>query len=82
VSSLVTQLSRRQILDEPIIHLSGIDIISYLVGNTAYPSRPYMLKNFKLEDLAMVDKIMYRSVYFYVFLILFMLYIWYDRYKF
>jgi hypothetical protein len=47
VSSLATQLSRRQILAESIIHLSGMEIQPYFMDDTAYPSRPYMLKNFK-----------------------------------
>ena len=67
VSSLSAQLSRRQILAEPIIHLSGIEIQPYLVGDTAYRSRPYMLKNFKPEDSAMVDKISYGFVYLHIF---------------
>jgi hypothetical protein len=63
VSSLVTQLNRRQILAESIIHLSGMEIRSYLVGDTVYPNRPYMLKNFKPGDPAMVDKSRYSFVY-------------------
>jgi len=43
VSSLATQLSTRQILVRPIIHLGGMDIRPYLIGDIAYPSRPYML---------------------------------------
>ncbi len=39
VSSLAKQLSRRQILAEPIIHLNGMEIRPYLLGDTAYPSR-------------------------------------------
>ena len=65
VSSLATQLSRRQILTEPIIHISGMEIRPYLVGDTTYPSRPYMLKNFKPGDPAMVDKIRYGFVYLF-----------------
>ena len=67
MSPLATQLSRGQILAKPITHLSGMEIIPYLVGDTAYPSRPYMLKNFKPEDPAMVDKIRYVSEFFYVY---------------
>jgi hypothetical protein len=65
VSSLTKQSSRRQILAEPIIHLGGMEIRPYLLGDTAYPSRPYMLKNSKPGDPAMVDKIRYGFVYFY-----------------
>ena len=65
VSSLAKQLSRRQILAESIIHLSGMEIQPYLLGDIAHPSRPYMLKNFIPGDPAMVDKIRYGLVYFY-----------------
>ena len=55
VSSVATQLSTRQILPRPIIHLGGTEIQPYLIGDTAYPSRPYLLCNFKLGNPAMVD---------------------------
>jgi len=55
VSSLATQLSTRQILRAPIIQLGGMEIRPYLIGDTAYPSRPYMLKNFKLGNPDLVD---------------------------
>ena len=32
------------------------------MGNTTYPSRPYMLKNYKLVNLAMVDKMRFDFV--------------------
>ena len=56
VSSLVVQLSSRQILAEPVIRLSGMDIRPYLIGNTTYPSQPYMLRNYKLKNPTMVDQ--------------------------
>ena len=55
VSSLATQLSSRQILAELVIRLSGMDIRPYLIGDTAYPSRPYTLRNYKLRNPSMVD---------------------------
>ena len=55
VSSLATQLSTRRILATPVIRLGGLDIRPYLIGDTAYPSRPYMLRNFKPGNAAMVD---------------------------
>lgn len=32
------------------------------MGNTTYPSRPYMLKNYKLVNPAMVDKMRFDFV--------------------
>jgi len=55
MSSIAAQLSTRQILAKPVIHLSGMDIRPYLIDDTAYPSWPYLLKNFKLGDPEMVD---------------------------
>ena len=56
VSSLATQLSSRQILAKSVIQLSGMDTRPYLIGDTAYPSRLYMLRNYKLRNPAMVDQ--------------------------
>ena len=55
VSSMATQLSTRRILARPIIHLGRTEIRPYLIGDTTYPSRPYLLCNFKLDNRAMVD---------------------------
>ena len=55
VSSVAAQLSTRQILAVPVIYLRGMDIRPYLIGDTAYPSRPYLLRNFKYGNAAMVD---------------------------
>ena len=55
VSSIAAQLSTRQILPELVIHLRRMDIRPYLIGDTAYPSRPYLLRNFKSGNAAMVD---------------------------
>ena len=55
VSSVATQLSTRRILAMPIIHLGGTEIQPYLIGDTTYPTRPYLLHNFKLGNPAMVD---------------------------
>ena len=65
VSSLVAQLSSRQILAESVIRLSGMDIRPYLISDTAYPSRPYMLRSYKLRNPTMVDQNRYvESLYF------------------
>ena len=55
VSSLAIQLSTRRILATPIIRLGGLDIRPYLICDTAYLSRPYMLRNFKPGNATMVD---------------------------
>ena len=55
VSSVAVQLSTRQILAVSVIHLRGMDIKPYLIGDTAYPSRQYFLRNFKSRNAAMVD---------------------------
>ena len=55
ISSMATQLSTRRILARPIIHLGGTKIRPYLISDSAYPSRPYLLRNFKLGNPAMVD---------------------------
>ena len=55
VSSIATQLSRQQILVEPVIRLSRMDIRPYLIGDTAYPNRSSLFKNFKLGNSAMVN---------------------------
>ena len=55
VSSTATQLNRRQSLAKLVIRLKRMDIRAYLIGDTAYPSRPYLLKNFKLGNSAMVN---------------------------
>ena len=64
VSSVATHLSTRQILARPIIYLGGMDIMPYLIGDTTYPSRPYLHKNFKLENPTMIDHIRYISSFF------------------
>ena len=50
ISSIATQLSTRQILAKQVIYLSRMDIRPYLIGDMAYPSRSYLLRNFKLGN--------------------------------
>ena len=69
ISSVGAQLSTRQILAVPIIRLRGMDIRPYLIGDTSYPNRPYLLRNFKSGNEAMVDHNRYL-----VFPILFLIY--------
>ena len=61
ISSLHAQLSTRRILAEPISRLRNINIQPYLIGDTAHPSMPYMLKNYKPANPAMVDKMRFDS---------------------
>ena len=56
VSSSHTQLSIRYILNKFIIRLRNINIQSYLIRDTTYPNRSYMLKNYKPANPVMVDK--------------------------
>ena len=62
VYSSQTQLSTRHILDKFIIRVWNINIQSYLIGDTTYPSRPYMFKNYKPANPVMVDKMRFEFV--------------------
>ena len=64
MSSVATQLNTRQILARHVIHLGGMDIMAYLIDDIAYSSRPYLLKNLKPENSAMIDHIQYISSLF------------------
>ena len=46
-SKIYIQLRRCEILLEPVIEIGGIEVRPYLLGDSAYRSRPYLLKNFK-----------------------------------
>ena len=46
-SSLYQELWNRTILSEPIIEVKCVRIQPYLISDSAYPSQPYLLKNFK-----------------------------------
>ena len=46
-SKIYTQLRRREILPEPVMENEGIAVRPYLLGDSAYPSCLYLLKNFK-----------------------------------
>ena len=61
VSLLHTQISTRCISAEPIIRLGNINIQLYLIGDTTYPNKPYILKNYKPANPAMVDKMRFYS---------------------
>ena len=56
VSSLYAQLVARSILQEPVVLVRGTRVRPYLLADAGYPSREYMLRNFKPAD-GNVDKI-------------------------
>ena len=57
-SKIYTQLRRREILREPVMEIGGIEVRPYLLGDSVYPSRLYLLKNFKpsITDLNFGEK--------------------------
>ena len=55
-SSLYNELHQRHILSDPIIVVRGVQVKPYLIGDSAYPSRPYLLKNFKPTNHAFRDE--------------------------
>jgi hypothetical protein len=50
-SSLYKQLRRQQILQHPQITVGQLTIKPYLVGNSAYPIRTYLMKNYRSRDV-------------------------------
>jgi hypothetical protein len=58
---LYQELWKRIILSEPSIEVKGVCVQPYLIGDTAYPSHPYLLKNFKPQNPALVDKKIFDS---------------------
>jgi hypothetical protein len=73
ISSVAAQLSTRQILARPVVHLSGMDVKPYLIGDSAYSSRPYLLKKYKLGNPAMVDQNKYISFFHFCLIIIYRL---------
>ena len=50
VSSLYVQLVTHNILQEFVILVQGTGVCPHLLANAGYPSREYMLRNFKLAN--------------------------------
>jgi hypothetical protein len=48
-SGLYAQLRRRDILYKLILEIGDVEVRPYLLGDSAYPSRFYLLKNFKVS---------------------------------
>lgn len=58
LSSLYRSLRHRLILQEPVIDVRGVEVFPYIIGDSAYPIRSYLLKNFKPRNAALeTDKI-------------------------
>ena len=54
--SLYHELHHRHILSDPTIVVRGIQMKPYLIGDSAYPNRPYLLKNYKPTNPAFRDQ--------------------------
>ena len=48
-SKIYTQLRRRKILPKLVMEIEGIEVRPYYLGDSAYPSCSYLLKDFKLS---------------------------------
>ena len=48
-------------MSKPVIEVRGVRIQSYLIGDSVYLSRLYLLKNFKLRNPVLVDQIRFDS---------------------
>ena len=51
-SFLNHELYQRHILSDPTIVVRDVQVKPYLLGDSTYPSRPYLLKNYKLANPA------------------------------
>ena len=61
---LYAQLRRRDILSEPVLEIGAVEVRPYLLGDSVYLSRPYLLKFFKasVTDLRFNDKFFLMSL--------------------
>ena len=55
-SSLYHELHQRHILSDSTIVVRGVLVKPYLIGDSTYPSRPYLLKNYKPTNPAFRDQ--------------------------
>ena len=56
ISEIYEQIQRREILATPVVIVGGRHIQPFLLGDAGYPSRTYLLRNYKPVD-GDVDKI-------------------------
>ncbi len=59
-SSLYKQFRIKEILVKPILKVHGVEVLSFILGDSFYPIRPYLIKNYRSKN-ARVNKIKFDS---------------------